>query len=419
MKADIITILGTFISYFNNALIYLNVTNRKIKFKPLSIIVMLVLSVINALVMFKLPIVVRLVYNIICFGLSFYFSAKDNFKSILFYVLILWVFGSFVDIVLNSILLAVFKFVVDSLPELGVFIVSLFMQIALYMFFKIKKIKLLVIRIKDKLELIKNIVWVFLLMLFLAILFGIFAYKNHTSLSIEFFFLVLLSFSLLVSIFFLKILYEERTFKNTIENLLNNNKYYLENNIQNRIFRHNIVHQLNSIKSVADKKVNSLIDDLIKEYNLSDVSNKPTDILPNGINGIICRSIYNTKRKDVNYVINNYIRSNLFDILTPRKYNKLCEVLGICLDNALIATIKSKEKILQIVLLENSESVVIKIMNTFEDSLEIDKLGTINYTTNESGHGLGIYSLLGKKDVTINTKIINNLFENQIIIKKP
>ena len=78
MKADIITILGTFISYFNNSLIYLNVTNRKIKFKPLSIIVMLVLSVINALVMFKLPIVVRLVYNIICFGLSFYFSAKDN-----------------------------------------------------------------------------------------------------------------------------------------------------------------------------------------------------------------------------------------------------------------------------------------------------------------------------------------------------
>ena len=110
--------------------------------------------------------------------------------------------------------------------------------------------------------------------------------------------------------------------------------------------------------------------------------------------------------------------SDLFDVLTPRKYNKLCETLGICLDNAVSASSKSKEKILQIVILENEKNVVIKVTNTFNSSLEIDKLGSLNYTTKKNGHGIGLYSLFGRKDVTLKSSIINNLFESQITIKK-
>ena len=142
------------------------------------------------------------------------------------------------------------------------------------------------------------------------------------------------------------------------------------------------------------------------------------DVLPNGINGIICRKLYNDNKVKLEYVINNYIKSDLFDVLWPRKYNRLCETIGLVLDNAVNASSKSKEKMLHIILLEDENMIKIKVINTFNDSLDVDKIGALNYTTNNNGHGLGLYSLIGKKDVLLTTKIINNLFECTIEAKK-
>jgi sensor histidine kinase regulating citrate/malate metabolism len=213
-------------------------------------------------------------------------------------------------------------------------------------------------------------------------------------------------------------MYDEKIYKNTVDNLLDNNKYYLEVNNQDRVFKHNIIHRLNSIKSVGDKDANKLIDDLIDDYNLNSMPNMSIDILPNGINGIISRIIYGRKIDGLQIAVNNYLKSDLFSVLSPRKYNKLCESIGVCLDNALTATSSSKEKVLQVAILESKSSVIVKIINTFDSSLEVDKLGVMNYTTKKGGHGLGIYSLLGRKDVIVKTSIINDLFENQIIVKK-
>ncbi len=416
--SNIVNVIGTFISYLNNALIYCKIVNTKFKKGFLYFLMLLAMSILNVYVVLKLPIVIKPIYNLICLIISFYAARKDSLKSLTYYVFVLWLFGIMLDIFFMSFFTPIFKRVLALLPNVGILLISLLLQVVLYLLFRIKRLRRFVLKIKEKLDSIHNVVWLFILIVFLVVLFGIFAFKNLSSLSTVVLFTFLLIISLILSIFLLKILYEEKTFKITIDNLLENNKYYIESNAENRVFRHNIIHNLNGLKSTVSKEAAKIIDDLILEYNLRSDLGKSGDLLPNGINGIISRIVYGKKRKKINMVVSNFLQSDLFDVLTPRNYNRLCETLGVCLDNALSACEESIDRILQIVIIEDNNYIIIKIMNTFKNSLEIDKLGELNYTTKKKGHGLGLYSLFGKKDLAIKTSIINDLFESQIKIKK-
>ena len=419
MKVDyIVYSLGAIISYLNIILIYGKIINKKIKFNTLFLLMLVIMGIINGFVIVRLPVAIKPVYNLVCLFILNYLVFKSDYKRILFYILIIWINGCILDIVFMAFFAGGFEYLLKVWPHWGILIISLFLQVILNMVFRIKKYKSLVIKLEKELSLINNIIWLFLIVIFLVVFFTVTAFSNVTTSKNVLTLLLLLFITIFLTSFLLKILYEEKTFKITIENLLNNNKYYLEVNAENRIFKHNIIHRLNSIKSVSTDKTNKLIDDLITDYNVNNLPNRSIDILPNGINGIISRIIYGKKISNLDLAINNYLESDLFDVLTPRQYNKLCETIGICLDNALSATEKSKEKILQVLILENENSIVIKIINTFDNSLEIDKLGTMDYSTKKDGHGLGLYSLLRRKEVIVKTSIINNLFENQITIKK-
>ena len=418
MKASIFTFIGTFISYLNIGFIYSNVIGQKYKIKIPSLLIIAFLSLLNVFLILNLPMVLKLLCNIISIGLILFFTKKDNIKAILYFVFILWFIGALIDIVISSLLIVFVKGLLIKYPNLGLFIMSLVIQIIYNLFFRIIPIKKVIMRLKNIIIQIKSVIWIFILMIIMVIVFGLFAFKNYSSLGAMSLFLFLLFISVLLGLFLLKNLYEELIFKNTINNLLENNKYYVESNIKSRVFKHNIIHELNGIKSVADKKTNKLIDGIIKDNMLESTNSNYDDVLPNGINGIICRKLYNDNKVKLEYVINNYIKSDLFDVLWPRKYNRLCETIGLVLDNAVNASSKSKEKMLHIILLEDENMIKIKVINTFNDSLDVDKIGALNYTTNNNGHGLGLYSLIGKKDVLLTTKIINNLFECTIEAKK-
>ena len=417
MKASIFTFIGTF-SYLNIGFIYSNVIGQKYKIKIPSLLIIAFLSLLNVFLILNLPMVLKLLCNIISIGLILFFTKKDNIKAILYFVFILWFIGALIDIVISSLLIVFVKGLLIKYPNLGLFIMSLVIQIIYNLFFRIIPIKKVIMRLKNIIIQIKSVIWIFILMIIMVIVFGLFAFKNYSSLGAMSLFLFLLFISVLLGLFLLKNLYEELIFKNTINNLLENNKYYVESNIKSRVFKHNIIHELNGIKSVADKKTNKLIDGIIKDNMLESTNSNYDDVLPNGINGIICRKLYNDNKVKLEYVINNYIKSDLFDVLWPRKYNRLCETIGLVLDNAVNASSKSKEKMLHIILLEDENMIKIKVINTFNDSLDVDKIGALNYTTNNNGHGLGLYSLIGKKDVLLTTKIINNLFECTIEAKK-
>lgn len=230
-------------------------------------------------------------------------------------------------------------------------------------------------------------------------------------------------FLLAISVIILIIVYVHKeytnyTLKETNEYFIKNNEFYINVVNDYRILKHNIIHQLNSVKTVANKKTITLIDDLINQYNENESDVHNIKKMPVGISGIVYEKIYLFNNKEIKLGIDNSIESNVFNSLTPRSYNLLCEALGILVDNALQATAKTKEKILMIEMKENELNYQIKIINTFQDLLDLEKLGTIKYTTKSSGHGIGLFSLIGRRKLKLKTSIINDLFLNEITIEK-
>lgn len=230
---------------------------------------------------------------------------------------------------------------------------------------------------------------------------------------------IILSFSIIILVVsFIYHEYNNNELKIINKNLIKNNDFYITVVNDYRVLKHNIIHQLNGIKSVSNKKATTLINDLMEEYNTNFKNLKIEAKMPSGINGIVYEKIYTYPNQDFRLEIDNSIESDIFNNLTPKSYNLLCEALGVLLDNALEASEKSKEKIIMIDMKETEESYNIKIINTFDEILDLEKIGTMKYTTKNYGHGIGLYSLIGRKKLKIKTSIINDLFFNEIIIEK-
>ena len=223
---------------------------------------------------------------------------------------------------------------------------------------------------------------------------------------------------LVTIILFISMNYEIVTLKITNEILEKNNEVNQKAIYQFRILKHNLEGQLLGVKTVANKKAKSLLDNLIKEYNESFYIKHDINSMPLGINGLVFDKLYQYNEDNIEISITNKIKSRILKSVGPRSYNLFCEALGVTLDNALESAKESKNKLVYIEFKENKEAIQMKIMNTFHGNIDLDKLGTVNYTSKSKGHGLGLYSLFGRKNLTITTSIKNNLFVNVIEVKK-
>ena len=202
------------------------------------------------------------------------------------------------------------------------------------------------------------------------------------------------------------------------------NKLLEENNLTNKkviteysIFKHNFESKLLGIKDVANKEAKTLIDDLLEDTNSSVYIKNDINAMPLGINGLVMGKLAKHEKSNVNISITNDIISNILDVVTPRSYNLFCESLGISLDNALESAKNTKEKLVYLEFKETDAEIKLTVINTFSGGVDLDSLGEVNYTSKKKGHGLGLYSLF-RKNLNIKTSIKNNLFINDIAIKK-
>ena len=223
---------------------------------------------------------------------------------------------------------------------------------------------------------------------------------------------------LAIIVMFVSMNYQIVTLKITNEILEKNNEVNQKAIYQFRILKHNLESQLLGVKTVANKKARELLDNLIKEYNESFYIKHDINSMPLGINGLVFDKLDKYNEDNIEISITNKIKSKILDTVGPRSYNLFCEALGVTLDNALESAKESKDKLVYIEFRENKEVIQMKIMNTFTGGIDLDKLGTVNYTSKSKGHGLGLYSLFGRKNLTITTSIKNNLFVNKIEVKK-
>ncbi len=250
----------------------------------------------------------------------------------------------------------------------------------------------------------------FLLIIISLNIFSIILGYDYTNSNIEFYIIISLSILLLLLAFLLL----EKQKKQQLELKA---KYLLELTQNNEIIikeyktlKHNLINDFLFIRSNLNTKY---IDEKINNYSKDYEWLSSMDFIPQGIQGLIYLKSYESQKYGVKLIINNngLVKNDIK--FKSKVFSSINEALGIYLDNAIDAAKKIKDKKVYINLNKTKNHFIIEIINEINSSVNIDKLGTLNYSTKEakSGIGLDYARKISKGKFKIFTNIINNYFK--------
>lgn len=412
--------IASLVSQIVTIFAYGNITKKKLYLKKVDLVLIICISMFQSLQNIYELFIGKLIsplISIIYFNYVFQKMYKSDGKTAISYSIIIWTISVIIDL-LSMLIISNTYILNDQNRNILKFVSSLFMSLAQLIIFilpisqkYIKKFHQKIIYGNIDFKHISIVIVIYLII-------GIFSVSNIDNTYLISVVVVFGIISLIIIYNFVSMNYQIVILKKTNNILEKNNNGNLELLKEYRILKHNLENNLMGIKSVANKKSQQLIDALIMEYNSKFYIKQDMTSMPSGINGFILEKLYKYTNEDIKISISNNIKHNLLKILGAKNYNLFCEALGVTLDNALESTVKSSEKLLCLDFNEKKHTLEIEIMNTFKGNIEIEKLGTKEYTSKETGHGLGLYSLFNRKNLFITTSIKNNLFINKIEVKK-
>lgn len=417
-KEVIIYFIGFAICLFNSIWIYGKLVNKKFSITRNFLLLFLTLTMLASLLtILKIPII-KVLTSLSFLTILTGYLYKDNFRKLLFYSVMVWGIGMFIDM----IFMIMFSFLYDFYQLDWNF----FIPLEYLLTFPLQLLYNLISRTKlfrSSLNFLYNIfnkISIFSVFFIVACLVyvGSRAVLTLDNFNKEIIIIIIGFFALWIIIQTINLIYMKIVNRETYKILQSNNKFYVDVNNDLRAFKHNLLHKLDGVKSYSNTKSKKLINAIVEECKLLKQANIELDKLPNGINGLIQNKLYNKYDNNIQIVVDNNITKDIFDLIKARNYIKLCEVIGVTIDNALEAMKESKDKIIYISLEESENEFIIIIKNSFSSFIDIDKLGTIDYTTKGNNHGIGLFSILLKTRIKTKLKIVNDMFETQIIINK-
>lgn len=215
---------------------------------------------------------------------------------------------------------------------------------------------------------------------------------------------------------------------NKEEKLVVRNKFLLERNNyfeivreDYRILKHNLINDFLSIESIGNKQVKDLVKQKIKKYNKEYEWISNIEEIPNNLQGLIQLKILSAKKSGIDCYIDSQIKTNFLSKINMALYDNLSDAISISLDNAFEATKECEDKFVYIEIKENKKKIIIKIVNPFKNQIDIENIGSKNYSTKDKKRGIGLFSLtklLNKNNVVLKRRIINNMFITSIITNK-
>lgn len=415
MMKLLILFVCSFISLFGINYVYFKICDKRIKLSLFKIALFIVGVVTEVLLKYN-EIAIQS-YFVVCPVLFFIYGFTD-LKKFIYNVIFVWLFGMILDftsMLVVSILYYAFHINVEN--YLVAVLMSLYvcgMFILLSNVLPIKKWSNSLYNKVFKIKYSDFILILFMLFVFIVSLILIFNIRNIT---IGIMSCVVLALTIISLALILKTKFSEIENKIFLETLKANNDFYITVDEEQKILKHNLMSKFLSIKSVSNNKARVLIDDIISDFNISiDYARNIKDI-PYGLNGIVNQKVY-PYSEEIDIKVTNNIKVDIFTVLKPRRYNVLVEKLSILLDNAIEATLKSVDKILVINIFEEDKEIIIEVKNTFSGNIDVDNLGEIHYSTKGDKRGLGIYSALRNKEVSLDLKLINNMFSAKLTTKK-
>lgn len=394
-------------------------SNVKINFK---IILLYVLGICFQISIQYFDLMLLSVFSyFVYFPILFYNLNKISKRKLLFYIIIIWLYGVLADIFL-TLVTSLILFIMNK---------NLYMDYSVYvsMFLTISSSIVIIFlscssKFKDKTnnifkkcDKIKYTDALLTLLVMFIVVVDVVMVINVSKLDINVLLVLFTIFLILFVMILFKYQLDAREIEEYLKILRENNEFYIRVDDDNRIFKHNLTAKLSSIKSVGNKKTNSLIDDLILQFNKSIDFSSSIKVIPYGLNGIIYQKLY-PYLEDLNVKVNNEINYDILAVLKPRRYNVFVEKMMLALDNAIESCLKSNEKALVINIFDDEVNIYVEVENTFASDIDLDLLGTKSYSTKGKRRGLGLFSMFRNNEAKVTVKIINNLFVNKITTKK-
>lgn len=354
----------------------------------------------------------------IFFPIMFYIINPLKKKDILFYVLTIWIYALCSDLIFMFIVMLINNFMVFDMYGMMVEgIVSVAFTIVFVFLANNSKIKKFTDALHTRFNDLDYIDIFIIGFLIFASIVTIVIFFNLNNFSTNSFLYIILVLFVVDFIILIKYKINNDESEKYLKTLKENNDFYIKMDDENRIFKHNLMARLTGIKSVSNKKAVALIDDYVVKTKKSLSYSKKIKNIPYGLNGIIYQKTY-AYMEDINFKLTNKIDFDIFKVLNPRRYNVLVEKLVVSLDNAIEASLSSRNKVVVINLYDDEEYIYIEIKNSFAHTLDVDNLGSLNYSTKGKKRGLGLFSILRDNEASLKVNVVNNYFISLISARK-
>lgn len=419
--------IAVIVSYFS----ILNLSKMKFNLKKFIIYVLLLIPLL--IVSYKFfDGTTRMILNIIFIIIALHLSIfKKDVSNSVYYSLAYEMLVFISEIILSIFVLKMFKFNgIEYYNAPFSLLISLVLNCSLV--YLLTKVKFISKNIRKLNEIIKknNKDWIYIiLVMILMVLFMAFnMYKMNST--IEYY--IYIATIIFVVVSFVYVIYNkfqrqamEDKYNESMEYVLRYEKIINEQGKKN----HEYNNQLMVIKGYINKpeRLSEYLDEVIGEHKTGqNYTVKQLGFLPDGgVKGLLYHKLSKMKDNNIKYYL--YVDQNLkdkdsdcFNLKTYRDFTKL---LGVFLDNAIDATLKSEEKEIEVELKDKDDYLLLTISNTYDKNIDINKVGKSGFTTKGVGHGFGLSIV---KDIaktnpeieTFNSKESNKFIQTAMIYFK-
>lgn len=224
-------------------------------------------------------------------------------------------------------------------------------------------------------------------------------------------YLVIIVMLICILLYLFKQKIENEKISKKYDELLDVMKSYESGIEEQRTLRHETKNEFATIKcKLQDKENNKTIIEYIdsvigeKEKAGSTKYSKFKYLPSNGLKGFFYYKFIEAEKKGINVSINisKQIENSFLKDIETKDFKDLARIIGVYLDNAIEASSTSEDKKLGIEMYLIKEKIEIIITNTFNNEINLDKIGKESFSTKgkHRGHGL----LLVNKILSENNK---------------
>ena len=280
--------VASFISTFGFTYMYYKISDSSKKITiPIILLFIFGVLLLTTLKYLNLTFISSISY-FLYFSVLFYVINPITVSKLIFYLLIIWIYGIALDFISMLIFLPFhFVFDIDIYGEVACILMSSIVFIILIIMARSKKIKKFTNNLYKKVSKVNYFDFALISFAVFVLLTGVAVFLNLDNLSLS---ILLMAIIILLSFSFILLI---RVRINWAENaifldlLKANNAFYIKIEDENRIFKHNLMAKMLAIKSVSGSKARKLIDEFVGSFNKDMDFSVHIKDLPYGLNGII------------------------------------------------------------------------------------------------------------------------------------